>query len=358
MKKRRTFRIVWTVLRGIGFVLVCLIAAWSLAFILTRWFYQFIHHWPNAYVQQMISSLLGIFWLGLAGSTIFGRVARRRHSKMWKAMIDAMKQIAKGNFNVNLKVSAKGVRGPNPYGELVDTINHMASELQQLEQMRQEFISNVSHELQSPLTSISGFAKVLHQENLSPNERLHYLDIIETESMRLSKLSENLLKLTALESEHPTFDPVTYRLDRQLRNIVLACEPHWIEKDIAMEVLLDEVTVHADEDLMSQVWVNVIHNGVKFTPHAGRMGISLVRIGDSAVVRIRDSGIGMAKEDMSRIFERFYKADPSRNRAAGGSGLGLSIVKKIVEIHHGVIDVESKLGEGTTFTVQFPLEQK
>jgi two-component system, OmpR family, phosphate regulon sensor histidine kinase PhoR len=357
MKKRRTIRMAWMVLRGIGFVLVCLVAAWSVAFILTQWFYQLIHLWPNPYVQQIISSLLGIFWLGLAGS-LFGRVARRRHIDMWKAMIDAMKQIAKGNFNVNLKVRESDAKGPNRYGELVETINEMASELQQLERMRQEFISNVSHELQSPLTSIRGFAKVLHQENLSPNERLHYLDIIENESMRLSKLSENLLKLTALESEHPTFDPVTYRLDRQLRNIVLACEPHWIGKEMTMDVSLDEVMVHADEDLMSQVWVNVIHNGIKFTPQGGRMGVSLEQHGDSAVVMIRDSGIGIAKEDKARIFERFYKADPSRNRSAGGSGLGLSIVKKIVEMHHGVIDVESVRGEGTTFTVQFPLEQK
>jgi signal transduction histidine kinase len=223
-----------------------------------------------------------------------------------------------------------------------------------MEKMRQEFISNVSHEIQSPLTSISGFARALRDTRLSEEERAHYLDIIETESIRLSKMSDNLLKLTSLESEHHPFEPKRYRLDKQLRAVVLACEPLWLDKSIDMDVSLEEGEIDADPDLMNQVWGNLIHNSIKFTPRGGTIGVELQFRDGEAAVRISDTGIGIGEEDLPRIFERFYKADKSRNRAGGGSGLGLSIVKKIVDLHHGSIDVQSRPGEGTVFTVRLP----
>ncbi|MFE5322467.1 ATP-binding protein [Paenibacillus sp. NPDC056579] len=279
--------------------------------------------------------------------------ARKKQMQALKNMVAAIRKIARGDFNVTF--TALHNRGP--WGELSQSLNHMAVELNQMEQMRQEFISNVSHEIQSPLTSISGFARALRNEQLNPEERLHYLDIIETESKRLSKLSDNLLKLTSLESNHHPYEPKPYRLDKQLRRIVLACEPQWLDKAIDMDVDLEEVTVHADEDMLSQVWVNLINNCIKFTPDKGTIGIHLQRLADSAVIRITDTGIGIAQEDLEHIFERFYKADKSRNRSgkSNGSGLGLSIVKKIVEMHHGSIQVQSRLGEGTTFTVTLPI---
>jgi signal transduction histidine kinase len=161
-----------------------------------------------------------------------------------------------------------------------------------------------------------------------------------------------LLKLAALESEHAKFEPKPYRLDKQIRSLILASEPQWVDKGLEMEVALQEVEITADEDLLSQVWTNLIHNSIKFTPQGGKVGIDLVREGNTIQFKIRDTGIGIAAEDQERIFERFYKADRSRTRANGGSGLGLAIAKKIVELHGGEIGVESEPGAGTTFIVR------
>ena len=231
----------------------------------------------------------------------------------------------------------------------------MAVELNQMEQMRQEFISNVSHEIQSPLASISGFAKVLKRSELTPEERERYLTIIETESLRLAHLSDNLLKLTSIESDHYPFEAKTYRLDQQIRKIILSCEPQWVAKSLELDVSLDEVEVFADEELMNQVWINLINNSIKFTPSGGSVTIQLRQYGEKAEVTVADTGLGICEEDQEYIFERFYKADKSRNRTPGGSGLGLSIAKKIIEMHKGTIDVQSKIDKGTTFSIALPI---
>lgn len=273
-----------------------------------------------------------------------------------QSLNNALIQIAKGNFDVKITLPSTDDEHAkwNPFNELAQNIHHMAGELNEMERMRQEFVSNVSHEIQSPLTSISGFARALQEGELDKEEGRHYLDIIEMESKRLSKLSDNLLKLTSLESEHHPFEPTHYRLDKQLRNIVLSCEPQWVKKSIDMDISLKEVTVKADEDLMSQVWMNLLGNAIKFTPNGGTIGVRLSQQGNDVVASISDTGIGMDEEERSHIFERFYKADKSRNRAIGGSGLGLSIVKKIIDMHEGEINVKSKKGEGTEMVVTLP----
>ncbi|HZK55735.1 MAG TPA: HAMP domain-containing sensor histidine kinase [Desulfosporosinus sp.] len=172
--------------------------------------------------------------------------------------------------------------------------------------------------------------------------------------MRLAKLSENLLKLTSLESEHHPFELKRYRLDNQLRKIVLAFEPQWVEKAISIKVDFEEAFIVADEELMSQVWVNLINNSLKFTPREGRISLHLQRRERDTVVQISDTGIGIHEADQAHIFERFYKADKSRNLTSSGSGLGLAIVKKILNMHDSNISVHSKNVEGTTFTVVLP----
>ena len=241
--------------------------------------------------------------------------------------------------------------------QLATSVNKMALELNQMENMRQEFISNVSHEIQSPLTSIRGFAQALENDQLSIEERHHYLHIIGEESTRLSRITEDLLQLASLESDRGKFEPKSYRLDQQLRSLVLVCEPQWMEKQLNMDISLEEVSITADEDLMSQVWINLLHNSIKFTPQNGAVKVALRGQGNQVECRISDTGIGISDADRTRIFERFYKADQSRTNSGGGSGLGLSIVKKIIEMHQGAIDVESKAGMGTTFIVSLPIAQ-
>ena len=177
----------------------------------------------------------------------------------------------------------------------------MTDELNAMEKMRQEFVSNVSHEIQSPLTSIKGFARALQDNNLSEEKREHYLTIIETETTRLSKLSQNLLKLT--ESEEYTPERVTYRLDQQLKQIVLNSEPLWAEKEIELDLDLEKVHITADQESMSQVWINLIHNSIKFTPSSGTISIKLKEYETLVEVRIRDTGIGISEEQKQHIFE-------------------------------------------------------
>lgn len=263
----------------------------------------------------------------------------------------AQKKIARGDYNVDLNNNTEAL---GPYSELVDSVNYMALELSKMEKMRQEFISNVSHEIQSPLTSIRGFAQALRNDKLSSENRLHYLNIIEAESMRLSKLSNNLLRLASLESDTITFEPKPYRLDKQIRHIVLSYEPQWVEKNINLDVSLEEAEINADEDMMNQVFINLINNSIKFTPEGGSVNVRLCKKSDTIEFKITDTGIGIAEEDQNHIFERFFKGDKSRRAAIKGNGLGLSIVKKIIDLHHGIIKVQSKLGEGTTFIVSLP----
>lgn len=330
----------------------------TLTFFLTGWIYSLLDLNLPGVLVQLVNSLGGLFLFGLT-ITIATRLFRQKmldgEMKIYGPIIEAMGKIAKGDFSVNLENNVRSQQEGRFIGELVNSVNKMAIELSQLETMRREFVSNVSHEIQSPLTSIHGFAQALRNNGLKIEEREYYLSIIEDESMRLSRLSDNLLKLASLEAAQVKFEIKSYRLDRQIRNLVVACEPQWLSKALDLEVCLDEVTVKADEDLLSQVWLNLIHNSIKFTPQGGRISISLRCAGDKIEFKISDSGIGIGAEELAHIFDRFYKADKARSSMHGGSGLGLAISRKIVELHQGIIQVESQLGAGATFTVGLPV---
>lgn len=334
---------------GMILTIILLIGCFLAAYFLTSLFYNKIGQSPSALMVQIINFLLGLL-LGLILLKI-ALLFEQRKASLFEPVIKAQKRIASGDFSVSMDKNTEGI---GPMGDLVDSVNNMALELSKMEKMQQEFISNVSHEIQSPLTSIRGFAKALRHNNLSPENRSRYLNIIEAESMRLSKLSDNLLRLASLEADTMKFEPRAYRLDKQLRSIFLVSEPQWSDKNINMDVSLEEIKIKADEDMMSQVWINLIHNSIKFTEAGGKVRVDLHQEGEKIEFKISDSGIGIAEEDQIHVFERFFKADKSRKPSIKGSGLGLSICKKIVEMHHGTINVKSKLGAGTTFIVTLP----
>ncbi|MEH7128965.1 HAMP domain-containing sensor histidine kinase [Neobacillus drentensis] len=343
MKIKRFFQHVF----GIVFFFVFVSFGFSAGYFIVSGIYHLFDFHTSDYFRHMATVIISLFVMSIVGYFI-SLFTRSRRRNLFLEVLDALKRISKGDFNVYLELNS-GKR--NQFTSLVDHINHMAKQLKQLEEMRQEFISNVSHEIQSPLTSIMGFARALQLNQLSGEERSHYLSIIETESRRLSKLSDNLMKLTSLETKHHPFERHSYRLDQQIRMIILACEPHWTEKELELDVSLERIDITADEDLMSQVWTNLIHNSIKFTPKLGTIRVHLHQVDDKTVVKITDTGIGISKKDQVHIFERFYKADKARDRSKGGSGLGLSIVKKIIEMHNGTILVDSEEGKGTTFTI-------
>ncbi|CAI6085062.1 sensor histidine kinase [Cohnella sp. JJ-181] len=339
---------------GASIFLSCYSVLWSIAHVLLR---AVNRHWPlPTTLREYLTLILTFFLFGL--SIVVIRYLFRPEAKAMQlvnALTDAMSRMGKGDFNVNVEVNP---RYAGQYYEVVKNFKQMAADLGQIEDMRQQFVANVSHEIQSPLTSIKGFAQALKSDRLPEAQRQHYLDIIEAESERLSRLSDNLLKLTTLESKRPPYQPRVYRLDKQLRQVVLAAEPQWQSKRLELDIRLAECELEADEELLRQVWVNLLHNAIKFTPAAGALGISLTVTGGTAVVHVEDTGPGIAPEHLPRLFERFYKADKSRNRAAGGSGLGLSIVQRIVQMHRGEVSVANRLVVGTRVTVELPLSQQ
>ncbi|MEI5921570.1 envelope stress sensor histidine kinase HitS [Bacillus sp. TD10] len=323
---------------------------WSTAFYVSSSIIDVLEINLSPFVTYLISDVLSFIFMILLWILIAVLMRPKRQAMIW-TIIEPIQKIAKGDFSVKIRNEEKY---DGEIGVLVKSINDMTDELNAMEKMRQEFVSNVSHEIQSPLTSIKGFARALQDDNLSEEKRKHYLTIIETETTRLSKLSQNLLKLTLLESEEYTPEKATYRLDQQLKQIVLNSEPLWAEKEIELDLDLEKVHITADQESMSQVWINLIHNSIKFTPNGGTITIQLKEQVKLIEVRIRDTGIGISEEQKQHIFERFFKADSSRNRAYGGSGLGLAIVKKVVDLHQGEIKVESEEGNGTEFIVCIP----
>jgi signal transduction histidine kinase len=348
MKMKRFFKHVY----GIFVVFMMMMLSFSAAYFIEDYLHHLLGFFQSDFIRHLLTSILGFIILGFVGF-FFSRIIRSKQRNLFKEIIDALKRIARGDFNVQLE----SLKQDDPFTTLIDHINHMAQQLKEMEDMRQEFISNVSHEIQSPLTSISGFARALQVDQLSPEERSHYLSIIETESRRLSKLSDNLLKLTSLESDHHPFERKSYRLDKQLRDIILACEVQWVEKEIDMDVSLEKVLIIADEELMSQVWTNLIHNSIKFTPSGGTIQVHLHQDDNQAIIKVSDTGIGISEIDKVHVFERFYKADKARERSKGGNGLGLSIVKKIIDMHEGTICVQSEVGKGTTFTITINIKR-
>jgi two-component system, OmpR family, phosphate regulon sensor histidine kinase PhoR len=331
-------------------------AIFSLSFILTSSLYQAFDQQPSAFLSYliniMVSCILCLLVMALYG-WVFQARERAAIRELYRPITEGMERIAAGDFNVSVE---DNLRVDMVTGDLVKSVNQTALELQRMETMRQEFISNVSHELQSPLASIRGFAQALRNEDLSIEDKNHYLAIIETETTRLSRLTENLLKLSSLESKQLKFESKTYRLDKQIQNLILSCEPQWAGKNLELDVSMEETLITADEDLLSQVWLNLIYNSIKFTPQNGCISIRLQPRNGTIEFEIKDTGFGMSQEVQARIFERFYKADQARTRADNsGSGLGLAIVQKIVELHQGTITVESTLGAGSCFRVSLPV---
>lgn len=316
-----------------------------------------IYRWtgtPSEFWTHIISGLVGMI-LFICVASVSRLIASKyskgiqQHHVMQNQLLNAMTRIAQGDFDVFIETWDE-----YHHNDMVEGINKIAKELGTMEQLRQDFISNVSHEIQSPLTSISGFAALLKSDTLTTAQKNRYLGIIETESKRLSALSDNLLKLSALETGGEPLSFIEFRLDKQLEDVALMLEPQWSTKHIAMEVDLERLSIQGDEGLLSQVWVNLLHNAIKFTPEGGMIHVILTSDQTKVCCQIIDTGIGIRSEDQIHIFERFYKVDKSRDRALGGNGLGLSLAKKIVELHEGQITPQSEINKGTTFTITLP----
>lgn len=287
----------------------------------------------------LISSIMG---------TIVILIAVRSIVKPIKRLSTASKEVAKGNFDIEV-----AIKSSDEIGELTSDFNLMTKELKNIDFLRKDFVSNVSHEFKTPITAIKGFAKLIRDGELADDQLSEYSEIIVDESERLSLLSSNLLKLSELDSKMIREQATVFSLDEQIRKTILILEVQWAKKEIEFDIELNETKITGDEHLLQEVWLNLIQNSIKFSNQKGVIKISLYKNVDMVKVEIVDNGIGIAYEDKEHIFERFYKGDKSRSKE--GNGLGLVIVKKIVELSCGKIEFESELSQGSTFIVELPL---
>lgn len=263
-------------------------------------------------------------------------------------LTEATKQIAAGNYNLRLPGTRR-----DEVGQLAGHFMTMSRELERVDLSRQQFVSNVSHEIQSPLTSIQGFAKVLADDSLSPSDRQHYSTIIEEESQHLSLLSRQLLLLSSLESGQEAITRTTFSLLGQIRQAAKLLQWQLEEKELSLKLSVpDTIQLHGDEVLLMQVWMNLLGNAVNHIPNGRLIEIRAEQTAAHHLIYIRDTGDGIEDEHLPFIFDRFYRADRARKHT-GRTGLGLSIVKKIIQIHDGQIEVTSS-SEGTLFTVSLP----
>ncbi|MBC1423868.1 HAMP domain-containing protein [Listeria seeligeri] len=288
----------------------------------------------------VFTSIISILLVLISGRYIVNPIVK---------LTNATKQIRKGNYDVALEVKRK-----DEIGQLADSFAKMTGELEKSEAARQEFVANVSHELQSPLTSMQGFATLLASDTLTEKERAEYLAVLSEETTRLSSLTKQLLTLASLDQEAELRKKDQVQLEVQWRQLLQTTEWSWRAKEITINLELDEVNCTGDAELLYQVWSNLLTNAIKFTPTSGTINIRLYQDASHVFVEVEDSGIGISEADIDKVFQRFYKANHSRTREEGSSGLGLSICKKIIHLHHGEIFVESKQGKGTKFTIKLP----
>ena len=266
-----------------------------------------------------------------------------------KQITEATNKIMQGDFLARVPpIHGAGTEGFNEIGK---AINKMAEELSGTETLRTDFIANVSHELKTPLAVMGNYATMLQRPGITEEEKNAYAKSISEAARKLAQLITNILKLNKLENQQIFPQPQEFDLGEQLYQCLLGFEDAWEAKNLEIETdIEDDVTIKSDPELLSLVWNNLISNAVKFTPDGGTIGISLKTAGNVVTVQVCDTGCGMKPEVGQHIFEKFYQGDTSH--ATQGNGLGLALVKRVIDILNGEIGVQSIYGEGSTFTVK------
>lgn len=287
----------------------------------------------------LFSVVLGSAIARYASHTFFAPITR---------LCRAMKEVAGGDFHVEMQTDSK----IDELRELYDNFNRMVRELDSTETLQTDFISSVSHEFKTPINAIEGYAALLQEQDLTPDEQRQYVEKILFNTRRLSTLTGNILLLSKLSSQSIRPRRTTFRLDEQIRQAVLALEQKWEDKELDLDVDLERTTFTGYEALLLHVWTNLIDNAVKFDPHGGLLRLRLYQPDEHLLFTIEDSGPGIAAGDEERIFAKFYQSDTSRE--AEGNGLGLALVKKIVELNGGSVRAENLPQGGCRFTVRLP----
>lgn len=270
-----------------------------------------------------------------------------------KEIQKCLNELTHGDFSARVKPTVS----ESYFGDIANDINKLAKELSSVETLRSDFISNVSHEIKTPLAIIQNYGMLLSDSNLNDEKRIEYAKVITKSSRQLAELVTNILRLNKLENQEIFPSKESFNLSEELCSALLSFEDIWNERNIEIEVdIEDEIYTIGDAALLALVWNNLLSNAFKFTPPGGRVRVYLKLYNDKAVVRVEDSGIGMSEDTIKHIFEKFYQGDTSHREK--GNGLGLALAKRIVDIHNGEIDVLSELGNGSSFIVTLPNSNK
>ena len=265
-----------------------------------------------------------------------------------------MNRLAAGHFDTRIETGGV-IRSYPAFVEVTESFNKLAQELESTEMLRGDFINNFSHEFKTPIVSIAGFAKLLKRGNLPQEQQREYLDAIEQESLRLSAMATNVLNLTRVENQTILTDVTEYNLSEQIRSCILLLESKWDKKDLELQLEFGEHSVRANEELLKQVWINLLDNAIKFAPEGHTVQVRMEENETGILVTVLNTGSEIAPEHRKKIFNKFYQADESH--ATQGNGVGLAIVKRIVELHGGKVSVNSQ-NEVTAFTVELPKQGK
>jgi len=270
-------------------------------------------------------------------------------------MTNATKRYAEGDFSERIPVERD-----DEIGELTTSFNRMATALSITENSRRAFVANVSHELKTPMTTIGGFIDGIVDGTIPPEKQDYYLKIVSSEVKRLSRLVNQMLNLSRIEEGKTQVNPTEFNISKQLVDTILTFEKHIVDKGIGITGLdtLDAIYLYADEDMINQVIYNLVENAIKFTPQNGRIDFHIEETNNNVSISVGNTGDGIPSEQLPRIFERFYKVDSSRSYDKKGAGLGLYLVKTLVELHGGQVNVSSTEGEYTQFSFSLPKKNK
>ena len=347
MRKKRVGRSIFSIWNYLIFFL-------TVSFLVSCSFWMFITTMDIEFGATEITksarlTFLNVLILSLICTLIDGIRRRYTVERPVKRILEATRRLTRGDFTA--RIEPFGLERRNEFDAIIEDFNKMAEELGGIETLRTDFIANVSHELKTPLAVIQNYSTMLQDPRLPEDKRVDYAKTITGATVRLSELMSNILKLNKLENQQIYPEAHEYNLGEQLRECLLGFEDGWEKKNLGIEADIDDaVTVRADEELLTLVWNNLFSNAVKFTGDGGKITVSLKSENGAAVTRVSDTGRGIPPEIGCRIFEKFFQGDKSH--AARGNGLGLALVKRVVDVMGGDISVESAEGKGSTFTVR------
>ncbi|PKM63213.1 MAG: two-component sensor histidine kinase [Firmicutes bacterium HGW-Firmicutes-21] len=340
MKSQKRISKIW-----LGFVMLIFIAMFISAIIIMPALLYFFKHELISLNMRKPALVVVFLFASIFISTAITILLAKRILRPIVDISTATKVIAKGNFDIRINEKHR----LNELSRLAADFNKMVQELGGIETLRSDFIINISHEFKTPIAAIEGFALLLQDKNISEEERSEYLSLITESTSQLSNLLNNTLSLSKLESQGIISEKSKFRLDEQIRRIILSLEPIWSKKELNLIINMDTAYYFGNESMLEQVWLNILGNAMKFTGRGGSITIDLFEIGESITVKISDTGIGIDEAEKEFIFNKFYRTNAAKEYC--GNGLGLALVKRILDLSGASIVVKSENSKGAEFVI-------